>query len=56
MVQHRKFMDLALDDDGLHTPDGYSSGDATWASRFVGSPDAAGTYCEPAQAPTPASR
>jgi uncharacterized protein YcfJ len=22
MVQHRKFMDLALDDDGLHTPDG----------------------------------
>jgi hypothetical protein len=22
MVQHRKFMDLALDDTGLHTPDG----------------------------------
>jgi hypothetical protein len=22
MVQHRKFMDLALDEDGLHTPDG----------------------------------
>ena len=22
MVQHRKFMDLALDDEGLHTPDG----------------------------------
>ena len=22
MVQHRKFMDLALDDQGLHTPDG----------------------------------
>jgi hypothetical protein len=22
MVQHRTFMDLALDDDGLHTPDG----------------------------------
>jgi hypothetical protein len=22
MVQHRKFMDLALDEEGLHTPDG----------------------------------
>jgi len=22
MVQHRRFMDLALDDEGLHTPDG----------------------------------
>jgi hypothetical protein len=22
VVQHRRFMDLALDDDGLHTPDG----------------------------------
>lgn len=22
MVQHRKFMELALDDEGLHTPDG----------------------------------
>jgi hypothetical protein len=25
MVQHRKFLDMALDDEGLHTPDGILS-------------------------------